>query len=116
VLDSLEVNVAARYDDYSDFDTDSYGCADNPAYCGNLDYTIVFAGNPMQWAEASQEAPSPFYLAQPLRWTGVCYQLRIRGSRRSVQIDRAMTRKPRTSGAFFLCACKPTHTPDAPRP
>lgn len=100
VLDSLELNLAARYDDYSDFGNttnpkisarwepldglafraswgtgfrapslaqvglgpsqesqffeDSYGCADNPAYCGNLDYTIVFAGNPDLEAEESE--------------------------------------------------------------
>jgi iron complex outermembrane recepter protein len=92
VLENLELNIAGRYDDYSDFgDTanpkvalrwaptdslavrgswgtgfrapslaqiglgpsqesqffqDSFGCADNPAYCTNTDYTIVFAGNP----------------------------------------------------------------------
>ena len=100
VLESLEVNVAARYDDYSDFgDTfnpkisarwepleslafraswgtgfrapslaqiglgpsqesqffvDTFGCADNPAYCTATDYNIVFAGNPDLDAEESE--------------------------------------------------------------
>jgi outer membrane receptor for ferrienterochelin and colicin len=100
VLESLELNLAARYDDYSDFGnttnpkisarwepleglafraswgtgfrapslaqiglgpsqesqffTDTYGCADNPAYCGNLDYNIVFAGNPDLQPEESE--------------------------------------------------------------
>ena len=100
VIESLEVNVAARYDDYSDFgDTfnpkisarwepleslafrtswgtgfrapslaqiglgpsqesqffvDTFGCADNPAYCTATDYTIVFAGNPDLDAEESE--------------------------------------------------------------
>ena len=92
VLDSLELSLAARYDDYDDFGnttnpklavrwapidslalraswgtgfrapslaqiglgpsqesqffTDIYGCADNPDYCTNTDYTINFSGNP----------------------------------------------------------------------
>jgi outer membrane receptor protein involved in Fe transport len=100
VLETLELNLAARYDDYSDFGnttnpkisarwepldglafraswgtgfrapslaqiglgpsqesqffTDTYGCADNPAYCGNLDYNIVFAGNPDLQPEESE--------------------------------------------------------------
>ena len=100
VLESLELNVAARYDDYSDFgDTfnpkisarwepleslafraswgtgfrapslaqiglgpsqesqffvDTFGCADNPAYCPAPDYNIVFAGNPDLDAEESE--------------------------------------------------------------
>ena len=100
VLDTLEVNLAARYDDYSDFGnttnpkisarwapietlafraswgtgfrapslaqiglgpsqesqffTDTYGCADNPAYCAATDYNITFAGNPDLQAEESE--------------------------------------------------------------
>jgi outer membrane receptor protein involved in Fe transport len=92
VLENLDLDLALRYDDYSDFgsttnpklalrwealDTlafraswgtgfrapslaqiglgpsqesqffiDTYGCADNPAYCTATDYNIVFAGNP----------------------------------------------------------------------
>lgn len=98
--ETLEVSLAGRYDDYSDFgDTtnpkvavrwapldqlafraswgtgfrapslaqvglgpsresqffvDSFGCADNPAYCGTLDYQIEFAGNPDLDAEESE--------------------------------------------------------------
>ncbi len=100
LLDTLEANVALRYDDYSDFgDTvnpkialrwtpvesvalraswgtgfrapslaqiglgpsdesqffnDTFGCADNPLYCGVLDYTIRFSGNPDLDAEESE--------------------------------------------------------------
>lgn len=100
LLDTLEVNLAARYDDYSDFgDTtnpkisarwepleglafraswgtgfrapslaqiglgpsqesqffeDTYGCDVNPLYCGNLDYNIVFSGNPDLKPEESE--------------------------------------------------------------
>ena len=100
LLESLEANVALRYDDYSDFgDTvnpkialrwapvdavalraswgtgfrapslaqvglgpsdesqffeDRFACADNPLYCGILDYTIRFAGNPDLDAEESE--------------------------------------------------------------
>ena len=92
LLESLELSLAARYDDYSDFGNttnpkiglrwepidslafrgswgqgfrapslaqvglgpsadslffvDTYGCAQNPAYCTSLDYTVIFAGNP----------------------------------------------------------------------
>jgi iron complex outermembrane recepter protein len=100
VLEDLELSIAGRYDDYSDFgDTanpkvalrwaptdslavrgswgtgfrapslaqiglgpsqesqffqDSFGCADNPAYCTNTDYTIVFSGNPNLDPEESE--------------------------------------------------------------
>lgn len=100
LAESLELQVAGRYDDYSDFgDTtnpkiglrwqpldslafraswgtgfrapslaqvglgpsqesrffaDTYGCADNPAYCAQTDYTLVFAGNPNLEAEESE--------------------------------------------------------------
>lgn len=100
LLDQLELSLAARYDDYSDFgnttnpkvavrwapiDTlalraswgtgfrapslaqvglgpsqesqffvDTFGCADNPAYCTPLDYTLIFAGNPNLEAEESE--------------------------------------------------------------
>ncbi len=30
----------------SEFFQDTYGCADNPAYCANTDFTIIFSGNP----------------------------------------------------------------------
>jgi outer membrane receptor protein involved in Fe transport len=97
---SLELQVAGRYDDYSDFgDTvnpkvalrwapidslalraswgtgfrapslaqiglgpsqeseffqDTFGCADNPAYCANTDFLILFGGNPNLEAEESE--------------------------------------------------------------
>jgi outer membrane receptor protein involved in Fe transport len=100
VVESLELQVAGRYDDYSDFgDTvnpkvafrwapidslalraswgtgfrapslaqiglgpsqeseffqDTFGCADNPAYCANTDFLIIFAGNPNLEAEESE--------------------------------------------------------------
>jgi len=100
LLDSLELSLAARYDDYSDFgDTtnpkiavrwapidalalraswgtgfrapslaqiglgpsqesqffvDTFGCADNVAYCNPLDYLILFSGNPDLEAEESE--------------------------------------------------------------
>ena len=100
LLDSLELSLAARYDDYSDFgDTtnpklavrwapidavalraswgtgfrapslaqiglgpsqesqffvDTFGCADNPVYCGPLDYLIEFSGNPNLQPEESE--------------------------------------------------------------
>jgi iron complex outermembrane recepter protein len=100
LLDTLELSLAARYDDYSDFGdttnpkialrwepleslalraswgtgfrapslaqiglgpsqeslffTDTYGCADNPAYCPATDYNIVFAGNPDLQPEESE--------------------------------------------------------------
>jgi outer membrane receptor protein involved in Fe transport len=98
--ETLELQVAGRYDDYSDFgDTtnpkiglrwqpmeqlairgswgtgfrapslaqiglgpsqaslffsDTYGCADNPAYCATTDYKVVFSGNPDLDAEESE--------------------------------------------------------------
>jgi outer membrane receptor protein involved in Fe transport len=100
LLESLELNLAARYDDYSDFGdttnpkiavrwepidqlafraswatgfrapslaqiglgpsadslflTDTYGCAQNPAFCTPLDYTVIFAGNPDLKPEESE--------------------------------------------------------------
>jgi len=30
----------------SEFFTDTFGCLDNPAYCANTDFQIIFAGNP----------------------------------------------------------------------
>ncbi len=100
LLESLELSLAARYDDYSDFGNttnpkvavrwspidslafraswgtgfrapslaqiglgpsqesqffiDTFGCADNPAYCPLTDYTLVFAGNPDLQAEESE--------------------------------------------------------------
>lgn len=100
VVDSVELSLAGRYDDYSDFgdtinpkvalrwavtDTfalrgswgtgfrapslaqtglgpsqeseffiDTYGCADNPAYCTNTDYVLVFSGNPNLQPEESE--------------------------------------------------------------
>lgn len=100
LTESLELQVAGRYDDYEDFGdttnpkvalrwaptdqvalraswgqgfrapslaqvglgpsqeseffTDTYGCADNPAYCANTDFTIVFAGNPDLKPEESE--------------------------------------------------------------
>lgn len=38
----------------SQFFSDTYGCAVNPAYCASTDYTIVFAGNPSLDAEESE--------------------------------------------------------------
>jgi outer membrane receptor for ferrienterochelin and colicin len=38
----------------SRFFSDSFGCADNPAYCAATDYTIVFTGNPNLTAEESE--------------------------------------------------------------
>jgi outer membrane receptor for ferrienterochelin and colicin len=98
--ETLELSLAGRYDDYSDFgDTtnpkvavrwspleqialraswgtgfrapslaqiglgpsqesqffvDTFGCADNPAYCAPTDYLIVFSGNPNLDAEESE--------------------------------------------------------------
>lgn len=98
--ETLELSLAGRYDDYSDFgDTtnpkvavrwapldelafraswgtgfrapslaqiglgpsqesqffsDAFGCADNPAYCAPTDYTLVFSGNPDLDAEESE--------------------------------------------------------------
>ncbi|MGQ0428474.1 MAG: TonB-dependent receptor plug domain-containing protein [Gammaproteobacteria bacterium] len=100
LLDSLELQIAGRYDDYSDFgDTtnpklalrwapvdqfavraswgegfrapslaqiglgpseeseffqDTFGCADNPAYCANTDFLIIFSGNPDLQPEESE--------------------------------------------------------------
>lgn len=100
LAESLELQVAGRYDDYSDFGnttnpkvalrwapmdqlafraswgqgfrapslaqvglgpsqeseffTDTYGCADNPVYCANTDFTIIFAGNPDLQPEESE--------------------------------------------------------------
>jgi outer membrane receptor for ferrienterochelin and colicin len=100
LLDTVELQVAGRDDDYSDFgnttnpkvalrwevtDTfalrgswsegfrapslsqiglgpsqeseffqDTFGCADNPVYCTNTDFLIVFAGNPDLEAEESE--------------------------------------------------------------
>lgn len=100
LLESLELSLAGRYDDYSDFgDTtnpkvavrwtpvdavalraswgtgfrapslaqiglgpsqesqffeDTLGCADNPVYCGALDYLILFSGNPALQPEESE--------------------------------------------------------------
>jgi outer membrane receptor protein involved in Fe transport len=99
LLETLELSLAARYDDYSDFGnttnpkvavrwspleslalraswgtgfrapslaqiglgpsqesqffTDTFGCADNAAYCAPTDYLIVFSGNPNLEAEES---------------------------------------------------------------
>ncbi|MBX3703465.1 MAG: TonB-dependent receptor [Steroidobacteraceae bacterium] len=98
--ETLELQVAGRYDDYSDFgDTtnpkvalrwapvdsfalraswsegfrapslaqiglgpsqeseffqDTFGCADNPAYCANTDFLILFSGNPNLQPEESE--------------------------------------------------------------
>lgn len=98
--ETVELSLAARYDDYSDFGTttnpkaairwspveqlsfraswgegfrapslaqiglgpsqeseffqDTYGCADNPAYCANTDFLIIFSGNPDLQAEESE--------------------------------------------------------------
>jgi iron complex outermembrane recepter protein len=38
----------------SRFFSDSFGCADNPAYCTATDFTIVFTGNPNLDAEESE--------------------------------------------------------------
>jgi outer membrane receptor protein involved in Fe transport len=38
----------------SRFFSDSFGCADNPAYCTSTDFTIVFTGNPELKAEESE--------------------------------------------------------------
>lgn len=100
LAESLELQVAGRHDDYSDFGTstnpkvalrwaptdqialraswgqgfrapslaqvglgpsqesefftDTFGCADNPAYCANTDFTIIFAGNPDLQPEESE--------------------------------------------------------------
>ncbi len=100
LAESLDLQLAGRYDDYSDFgDTtnpkvalrwaptdqisfraswgegfrapslaqiglgpsqeseffiDSYGCADNPAYCANTDFLIIFSGNPDLRPETSE--------------------------------------------------------------
>jgi outer membrane receptor protein involved in Fe transport len=40
--------------DESQFFEDTFGCADNPLYCGVLDYTIRFSGNPDLDAEDSE--------------------------------------------------------------
>jgi iron complex outermembrane receptor protein len=100
LAESLELQVAGRYDDYSDFGNstnpkvalrwaptdqialraswgqgfrapslaqvglgpsqeseffqDTFGCADNIAYCANTDFTIIFAGNPNLRPEESE--------------------------------------------------------------
>jgi outer membrane receptor protein involved in Fe transport len=100
LVESLELSLAGRYDDYSDFgDTtnpkvalrwapidqiafraswgqgfrapslaqiglgpsqeseffqDTYGCADNPVYCANTDFLIIFSGNPNLQPEKSE--------------------------------------------------------------
>jgi len=38
----------------SQFFNDTYGCAVNPAYCGALDYNLIFAGNPNLKPEESE--------------------------------------------------------------
>lgn len=38
----------------SEFFADTYGCADNPAYCANTDFLIIFAGNPDLQPETSE--------------------------------------------------------------
>ncbi len=38
----------------SEFFTDTYGCADNPAYCANTDFLIIFSGNPDLQPEKSE--------------------------------------------------------------
>ena len=38
----------------SEFFTDTYGCADNPAYCANTDFLIIFSGNPDLKPETSE--------------------------------------------------------------
>lgn len=100
LLDSLELSLAGRYDDYEDFGTttnpkvavrwspidqlalraswgtgfrapslaqvglgpsqesqffvDTFGCADNPVYCAQTDYVILFSGNPNLEPEQSE--------------------------------------------------------------
>jgi outer membrane receptor protein involved in Fe transport len=100
LLQTLEMQVAGRYDDYNDFGStfnpklafrwapidslalrasygegfrapslaqiglgpsqeseffqDTFGCADNPAYCANTDFQINFSGNPDLEAEESE--------------------------------------------------------------
>ncbi len=100
LLQTLEMQIAGRYDDYSDFGNtfnpklafrwapidslafrasygegfrapslaqiglgpsqeseffqDTFGCADNPAYCANTDFQINFSGNPNLEAEESE--------------------------------------------------------------
>ena len=100
LLESLELQLAGRYDDYSDFGnttnpklglrwqpleslalrgswgtgfrapslaqiglgpsqssqffSDTYGCAENPAYCAATDYKLQFSGNPDLEAEESE--------------------------------------------------------------
>jgi outer membrane receptor for ferrienterochelin and colicin len=100
LAESLELQVAGRYDDYSDFGdttnpkvalrwspvdsfalraswgegfrapslaqiglgpsqeseffTDTFGCADNAAYCANTDFLIIFSGNPDLLPEESE--------------------------------------------------------------
>jgi iron complex outermembrane receptor protein len=100
LLESLELQLAGRYDDYSDFGnttnpklglrwqpleslalrgswgtgfrapslaqiglgpsqssqffSDTYGCAENPAYCAATDYKLQFSGNPELEAEESE--------------------------------------------------------------
>jgi iron complex outermembrane recepter protein len=38
----------------SEFFTDTFGCADNPAYCANTDFLIIFQGNPDLQPEESE--------------------------------------------------------------
>jgi outer membrane receptor for ferrienterochelin and colicin len=38
----------------SQFFTDTYGCAQNPVYCTNTDYLLVFSGNPNLQPETSE--------------------------------------------------------------
>ena len=38
----------------SEFFTDTFGCADNPAYCANTDFLIIFSGNPDLQPEESE--------------------------------------------------------------
>ncbi len=98
--ETVELQLAGRYDDYSDFGTtfnpkaalrwaptdqlafraswgqgfrapslaqiglgpsqeseffqDTFGCADNPAYCANTDFLIIFSGNPDLQPEESE--------------------------------------------------------------
>jgi outer membrane receptor protein involved in Fe transport len=100
LFETLDLELAARYDDYSDFGSstnpkvalrwapidelafraswgegfrapslaqiglgpsqeseffqDTFGCADNPAYCANTDFTILFSGNPDLEPEESE--------------------------------------------------------------
>lgn len=55
----------------SQFFEDTYACADNPAYCGVLDNTLVFGGNPDLDAENSQSLNVGIQLepAQDLNFT-----------------------------------------------